>query len=439
MSLFLYNTMLGKKVPFEPIDPQAVRMYVCGPTVYDFAHIGNARPVAVFDLLFRLLRHLYGEEHVFYARNITDIDDKIITRARDEKITVEALTERTTRYFHEDVDALGALRPTYEPRATEYVPNMLELIAALIAKGHAYEADQHVLFHVPSMPEYGKLAKRDREEMIAGARVEPASYKKDPADFTLWKPSAPDAPGWDSPYGRGRPGWHIECSAMSGALFGHSFDIHGGGIDLIFPHHENEIAQSLCACGGEYARFWMHNGFVRIEGEKMSKSTGNFLTVREILETQQVDGSAARLTLLRSHYRQPLDWTAAAVEETQTILRKRFAKIEHLSLDENHPVPESFLEPLKDDLNMPEAMTILHRLEGTELASALNFLGLKQPKTKAAIQGQISDDEIQSAIQQRDLAKKEKNFALADQLRKELAEKGVALEDTPQGVSFRRQ
>ena len=439
MTLSLYNTLTREKSEFKPLDPENVRMYVCGPTVYDFAHIGNARPAVVFDLLFRLLRHEYGEKHVYYARNITDIDDKIMTRAREENIPIEALTERTTRYYHEDLEALGVLPPTYEPKATEYVSHMLELIANLIEKGHAYEADNHVLFHVPSMPGYGGLSRRNRDEMIAGARVEPASYKKDPADFTLWKPSTDDQPGWDSPYGCGRPGWHIECSAMSHALFGENFDIHGGGIDLVFPHHENEIAQSTCGRGGNYATIWMHNGFVQIDGKKMSKSLGNFLTVRQILEDKGVSGAVARFTLLRTHYRQPLDWTDAAVKESENILKKRFEEIADLPEDESYPVPDAFIDALKDDLNTPAAIAVMHGLKKEELAGALRFLGIQKRQQPTTAENAPTDAEIHNIIQKRNEARAAKDYATADSLRKHLLTQGVILEDTPGGVTFRRE
>ena len=299
MGLRLHNTLTRTKQDFAPIDVANVRMYVCGPTVYDFAHIGNARPLIVFDVLFRLLRHLYGEKHVTYVRNITDVDDKINARAAEEypnlplNDAIRAVTEKTTAQFHADVEALGCLQPTHEPRATDYVErsaastDMIRLIADLIAKGNAYAAEGHVLFHVPSMPDYGKLSNRTLDDMIAGARVEVAPYKRDPMDFVLWKPSKPGEPAWPSPWGMGRPGWHIECSAMAGALLGDTFDIHGGGIDLIFPHHENEIAQSRCAHGtAMMANYWLHNGFLQVEGEKMSKSVGNFVTIRELLTTE---------------------------------------------------------------------------------------------------------------------------------------------------------
>src|SRR5674476_1409999 len=321
MELKLYDTLSREKRVFTPLDPARVRMYVCGPTVYDFAHIGNARPVIVFDVLFRLLRHLYGPEHVTYVRNITDVDDKINARAAERGIPIRELTDATYQNFKSDVEALGCLPPTVEPRATEYIRrtdgklDMVSLIERLIKTGHAYVAEGHVPFDVPSMPDYGQLSKRPLDEMIAGARVEVAPYKRDPQDFVLWKPSSPSEPGWDSPWGRGRPGWHIECSAMSGALLGETFDIHGGGIDLVFPHHENEIAQSRCAFHtGVMANYWMHNGFLQVEGEKMSKSLGNFFTIHDLLADWP--GEVLRLNMLRTHYRQPIDWTVKGLEES---------------------------------------------------------------------------------------------------------------------------
>jgi cysteinyl-tRNA synthetase len=368
MELKLYDTLTREKRAFVPIDPHNVRMYVCGPTVYDFAHIGNARPVIVFDVLFRLLRHLYGADHVTYVRNITDVDDKINARAAERGIPIRELTEETYANFRDDVAALGCLPPTVEPRATDYVKradgqlDMVSLIEQLVANGHAYVAEGNVLFHVPSMPDYGKLSKRSLDEMIAGARVEVAPYKKNPMDFVLWKPSNPAEPGWDSPWGRGRPGWHIECSAMSGALLGETFDIHGGGIDLVFPHHENEIAQSRCAFHtGVMANYWMHNGFLQVEGEKMSKSLGNFVTIRELLA--RLPGDVVRLQMLMMHYRQPLDWTSrqtelarAELEEWANALNGGYHNFPEVE------APSEVLVQLADDLNTSNAITVLREL-----------------------------------------------------------------------------
>ena len=323
VELKLYDTLTREKRVFQPLDPANVRMYVCGPTVYDFAHIGNARPVIVFDVLFRLLRHVYGEAHVKYVRNITDVDDKINARAAERGIDIRQLTEETYNNFKSDVAALGCLPPTVEPRATEHIDEMKTLIERLVASGHAYVAEGNVLFNVPSMPDYGRLSKRPLDEMIAGARVEVAPYKKDAQDFVLWKPSKPGEPGWPSPCGiatPGRPGWHIECSAMSWKHLGETFDIHGGGIDLVFPHHENEIAQSRCAFHTDVmANVWMHNGFLQVEGEKMSKSLGNFFTIHDLLKDWP--GEVLRFNMLRTHYRQPIDWTVKGLEESKHSLR----------------------------------------------------------------------------------------------------------------------
>jgi len=372
----LYNTRTRSKAQFRPIDPGNVRMYVCGPTVYDRAHIGNARPVVVFDTLFRLLRHVYGDHAVTYVRNLTDIDDKIIARASESGRPIEAITAETTDWYHADMAALGVLPPTVEPRATAYVPAMVAMIETLIARRHAYHREGHVLFDVKSYPDYGRLARRSLDEMQAGARVEVAPYKRDPMDFVLWKPSTPDQPGWPSPWGEGRPGWHIECSAMSYKLLGESFDIHGGGIDLVFPHHENEIAQSMCAHPeGRFANVWMHNGFLNVEGEKMSKSLGNFFTVRDLLD-RGIPGEVIRFVLLSTHYRQPIDWTEAKVEEATTILRswrKLTDGIEAVTR------PSSIVvRALSDDLNTPKAITALHELASNpeELAASANFMGL---------------------------------------------------------------
>jgi cysteinyl-tRNA synthetase len=370
MALKLYDTLTREKREFSPLDPKRVRMYVCGPTVYDFAHIGNARPVIVFDVLFRLLRHLYGAEHVTYVRNITDVDDKINARAAEEypdlplNDAIRLVTEKTERQFHEDVDALGCLRPTVEPRATEHIAEMKALIERLVAAGNAYVAEDHVLFAVATMPDYGKLARRTLDEMVAGARVEVAPYKRDPMDFVLWKPSKPGEPAWPSPAGiktPGRPGWHIECSAMSWKHLGETFDIHGGGIDLVFPHHENEIAQSRCAFHAPVmANFWMHNGFLQVEGEKMSKSLGNFVTIRELLN--HWPGDVVRFQMLMTHYRQPIDWTAHntfiacnELEDWSHLLQSYY----------EFPIkfePEIVVRALMDDLNTPNAISALRGL-----------------------------------------------------------------------------
>ncbi|MFS2010936.1 cysteine--tRNA ligase [Azospirillum sp. CT11-132] len=458
MPLDLYNTLTRRKERFEPLRPDHVGMYVCGPTVYDTAHIGNARPVVVFDLLFRLLSRLYPA--VTYVRNITDVDDKIIDRARDSGEPIDALTARTTDLFHADMDALNALRPTIEPRATQHIGQMIALIATLIERGNAYAAEGHVLFSVPSMPSYGQLSRRSLDDMIAGARVEVAPYKRDASDFVLWKPSSPDQPGWDSPWGRGRPGWHIECSAMAKEHLGVTFDIHGGGLDLIFPHHENEIAQSCCANGTDrLARTWVHNGFVTVEGEKMSKSLGNFFTVHDLLD--EFPGEATRLTLLSAHYRQPLDFTREGIRQAKGALDRWYQALRGDPVPAAAELPFDVLAALEDDLNSPLAIAHLH-----ELATAVNKA--KSDAEKAAAKGALlaagqqlgllqqdpeawfrwapagggaeglSDADVEQLIADRKAARAGKNFAEADRIRKELADKGIVLEDGPQGTTWKR-
>ncbi|MDE2353075.1 MAG: cysteine--tRNA ligase [Alphaproteobacteria bacterium] len=432
MTLRLHNTLSRTKEDFVPLDPANVRMYVCGPTVYDFAHIGNARPVIVFDVLFRLLRHLYGPEHVTYVRNITDVDDKINARAAEEGVSIRDLTERTARQFHEDIAALGVLPPTVEPRATEHIAEMIAMIEQLIAAGHAYAAEGHVLYDVSSKPDYGKLARRSLDEMIAGARVDPAPYKKNPMDFVLWKPSDAATPGWESPWGRGRPGWHLECSAMSGKYLGETFDIHGGGIDLVFPHHENEIAQSEGAHHDHpLARYWLHNGHLQVEGAKMSKSLGNFVTIRELLKDWP--GEVLRFNMLRTHYRQPLDWTMAGLKESETVL-DRWAKNAEGVIE---PVLEkNFLNALYDDLNTPLAMRYLHQAPAEELSAGLTLLGFSgnRPMDKS-LRSDIEEAWVTVQIAARAAAKKAKNFAEADRIRNELDAKGIVLKDNKDGTT----
>jgi cysteinyl-tRNA synthetase len=478
MELRLYDTLTREKRPFQPLDPNRVRMYVCGPTVYDFAHIGNARPVIVFDVLFRMLRHLYGAEHVTYVRNITDVDDKINARAAQEHPSlplneaIRLVTEKTERQFHEDVDALGCLRPTIEPRATEFVNrndtpmDMVRLIGRLIAAQHAYVAEGHVLFDVSSMPDYGKLARRSLDDMIAGARVEVAPYKRNPMDFVLWKPSERGEPAWPSPWGLGRPGWHIECSAMSAALLGETFDIHGGGIDLVFPHHENEIAQSRCAFHTPVmANYWMHNGFLQVEGRKMAKSEGNFITIRQA--NNDWDGIVVRFAMLLSHYRQPLDWTTQRLKEASlTIerLKRWYGPDEDPGFepdyDKSAPYPP-FLEALCDDLNTVEAMTRLYELvaqiEATSrsgdpglpkkksmFSNSLRLLGFENitnydynKVTARRVYGSALDEaQVQSEIDARNAARKARNFKEADRIRDELKAMGVELEDKKDGTTL---
>ena len=467
MPLSLYNTLTRRKEAFAPIDAANVRMYVCGPTVYDNAHIGNARPIIVFDVLFRLLRHIYGADHVAYVRNITDVDDKINARAAERGISIRELTEETYAIFRDDVAALGALPPTQEPRATEHIAEMLAIIERLIASGHAYAAEGHVLFSVPSMPDYGMLSRRTLDDMIAGARVEVAPYKRDATDFVLWKPSGETEPGWDSPWGRGRPGWHIECSAMSWKHLGERFDIHGGGIDLVFPHHENEIAQSRCAFGHPaMANVWMHNGFLQVEGEKMSKSLGNFVTIRELLATdrfggQTWDGAVLRLAMLRTHYRQPIDWTVEGLTESERLVERWRNTVRRKGFDPQ-PVPAAMIEALSDDLNTPAALRVLSELgtrangylfgggdvpplpeaareaEGRrvagELVAAADLLGI------ALVVAQEQMDEtdraaIQTLIDARLAARAARNWAESDRIRDELTGMGVVLMDNKDGTT----
>jgi len=437
MPLRLYNTLTRQKEDFVPLDPRNVRMYVCGPTVYDYAHIGNARPVIVFDVLYRLLRHLYGADHVTYVRNITDVDDKINARARQEGVSIRDLTERTAKQFHDDIAALGVLPPTVEPRATEHIAEMIALIEKLIARGHAYAADGHVLFDVPSMKDYGQLSRRSLDEMVAGARVDVAPYKKGEMDFVLWKPSDADTPGWDSPWGRGRPGWHIECSAMSWKHLGETFDIHGGGIDLIFPHHENEVAQNLCAFGHKImARTWMHNGFLQVEGQKMSKSLGNFVTIHELLKDWP--GEVLRFNMLRTHYRQPIDWTVKGLEESWKILEGFFSNA-GAALSDGPGPGDVVIEALLDDLNTPRAIAELHGLDRPggqrELGASLHALGfsgrLASPKETTA----VDRTQIESRIAARLDARKAKNWAESDRIRDELAAMGVVLKDNKDGTT----
>ncbi len=455
-SLRLYNTLTRTKEDFVPIDAANVRMYVCGPTVYDYAHIGNARPVIVFDVLYRLLRHLYGESHVKYVRNITDVDDKINARAAERGISIRELTEQTNEIFQADVKALGCLEPDVQPRATEHIAEMIAIIERLIAGGHAYAADGHVLFSVPSMPEYGRLSRRPLDEMIAGARVDVAPYKKGDMDFVLWKPSSASEPGWDSPWGRGRPGWHIECSAMSWKHLGEVFDIHGGGIDLVFPHHENEIAQSRCCFDTQVmANVWMHNGFLQVEGEKMSKSAGNFVTINELLHTERFgghvwSGPVLRLAMLRTHYRQPIDFTAKALEEARRKL-DTWMRAARLALDgeaASQAPSDDVVAALSDDLNTHAALTSLDRLFNTagegqddahrQLAANLVFLGLasrselKKPHVEFV---SVDADKVETLIAARLAARAAKNWPESDRLRDEIVAMGVTIKDNKDGTT----
>ncbi|MDP8994669.1 MAG: cysteine--tRNA ligase [Pseudomonadota bacterium] len=427
--------MAREKRAFAPADPKRVTMYVCGPTVYNRAHIGNARPAVVFDVLARLLRHAYGNDALVYARNVTDVDDKIIDAARAEGVAPEAIAQRYERHYDEDMGALGVEAPTVTPHATHHIAEMIAMIGRLIGAGNAYEAERHVLFHVPSDPDYGALGRRDREAMVAGARVEVAAYKKDPADFVLWKPSPEGVIGWDSPWGRGRPGWHIECSAMIEVHLGETIDVHGGGLDLIFPHHENEIAQSRCAHGGApLARYWVHNGFLSMAGgEKMSKSIGNVVTVAELLE-QGHRGEALRFALLSAHYRQPLEWSSQLVAQAKATLDRLY----RIAGDAEAGEPEAeFVEALEDDLNTPLALARLSALEGPVLRGSAALLGLLASSADDWFRGE-ADARVEALIAARAEAKQRRDFAEADRIRAELAEEGIVLEDTPQGTSWRR-
>jgi cysteinyl-tRNA synthetase len=432
----LHDTMAREKRVFTPADPERVTMYVCGPTVYNRAHIGNARPAVVFDVLARLLRHTYGEGHVVYARNVTDVDDKIIEAARAEAVDPAVITRRYEDFYLADMGALGVRPPDIAPKATQSVPAMVAMIAGLVDTGHAYEADGHVLFHVPADPDYGALGRRDREAMVAGARVEIASYKKDPADFVLWKPSAREMIGWESPWGRGRPGWHIECSAMIEAHLGETIDIHGGGLDLIFPHHENEIAQSRCAHrGAPLARYWLHNGFLSMAGaEKMSKSLGNVVTVGELLG-QGHKGETLRLALLSAHYRQPLEWSQALVAQSKATLDRLYRSAGAAGPGEVDP---AVLDALSDDLNTPLALSRLAAVgDPGSLRASANLLGLLALTPEAWFQGD-GDSRIDGLVAARSEAKRNRDFAQADRIRAELAGEGVLLEDGPRGTTWRR-
>ncbi len=450
--LRLYNTLSGAKDSFQPIDAGNVRLYACGPTVYDAAHIGNARPIIVFDLLFRLLRRLYGPEHVTYARNVTDVDDKINARAAERGITIRELTDGTLAQFHKDVRDLGILMPEdvnrpgepprfVEPRATDHIAEMTAMIEGLVAAGHAYVADGHVLFDVPSMPDYGRLSKRPLDEMEAGARVEVAPYKRSPLDFVLWKPSKPGEPSWPSPCRietPGRPGWHIECSAMSAKHLGQTFDIHAGGIDLIFPHHENEVAQSRCCFGTPVmANVWMHNGFLKVEGEKMSKSLGNFITIREVLNDWP--GEVVRLNMLRTQYRQPIDWTIQGLEESAKTLDRWYATVGDTAPVPD--VPESVLAPLLDDLNTPSAIAELHRLDApAELRAGANLLGFLTQTSSEREHGRIAASgvdvaAVEALIAARREARAAKDWAASDRARDALTAMGVSVKDNKDGTT----
>lgn len=461
MTLFLFNTLTKEKTAFVPIDPTLVRLYVCGPTVYDRAHLGNARPVVVFDVLFRLLKTLYP--HVVYVRNITDVDDKINATAKEKGEPIRSLTDRTIAYFHQDMHALNALAPTREPRATDHIPHMIHMIETLIKKEMAYSKEGHVLFRHKRFEAYGKLSRRSMEELIAGARVDVAPYKEHAGDFVLWKPSLKHEPGWESPWGMGRPGWHIECSAMSAAYLGETFDIHGGGIDLVFPHHENEIAQSCAAHGHTVmANYWMHNGHLMVDGAKMSKSLGNFLTVQDLLKDAR--GEVIRYALLSTHYRQPIDFSKDQLIVAKKNVDKLYRALGEHVLDEDDSkkgdtpsFDPSVMDALYDDLNTPLALTHLQKLASTCLltkdksqinclrhtASLLGFLNETPSKwfqghTENRQKDALSEEIIETLINDRLLARASKDFTRADAIRKNLELKGIVLEDSPKGTTWRR-
>jgi cysteinyl-tRNA synthetase len=447
----LHDTMTREKRAFVPLNPQRITMYVCGPTVYGRAHIGNARPAVVFDTLARLIRHEFGEKSLVYARNVTDVDDKILASAEKEGVDPSVITERYERFYLEDMGALGVQPPDIAPHATQEIAAMIAMIEKLIEHGNAYEAEGHVLFSVPSDPDYGVLSRRDREAMIAGARVEVAPYKRDPADFVLWKPSDEGVIGWDSPWGRGRPGWHTECSAMIAAHLGETIDIHGGGLDLIFPHHENEIAQSRCVHGGlPLARFWVHNGFVDMGTEKMSKSLGNIITPAELL-TQGHRGETLRLALLSAHYRQPLSWTEEVVAQAKTNLDKLYRAAGDAEPGEPD---DGVVEALSDDLNTPLALTRLMALDDpAAIKASTHLLGLLERTAQDWFQGGVlgeftasgtivvkhTRNSIEGLIAERAEAKTNRDFATADRIREELKAEGIVLEDGPNGTTWRRE
>jgi cysteinyl-tRNA synthetase len=432
----LHDTMAREKRDFVPPNPQRITMYVCGPTVYGRAHVGNARPAVVFDTLARLIRHEFGENSLVYARNVTDVDDKIIAAAEAEGVDPSVITQRYERLYLEDMGALGVAPPTVAPHATQEIGPMIAMIERLVASGHAYAAEGHVLFSVVSDPDYGMLSKRDREQMIAGARVEVAPYKRDPADFVLWKPSEASVIGWDSPWGRGRPGWHVECSAMIEHHLGETIDIHGGGLDLIFPHHENEIAQSRCAhAGAPLARFWVHNGFVDMGAEKMSKSLGNIITPAELL-AQGHKGETLRLALLSAHYRQPLPWTEKLIEQARATLDGLYRKAGDA---EASSPDDGVLEALRDDLNTPLALSRLSAIEDpAALRASARLLGLLAESANDWFQGDADATGIEQRIAERAAAKSNRDFATADRIRDELKAEGIILEDGPGGTTWRR-
>ena len=456
MQISLYNTLRRRKEEFIPIDASNVRMYVCGPTVYDRAHLGNAKTPVAFDVLYRLLRYVYGPEHVTYVSNITDVDDKILNKHKETGKSIREITEETYQWYIDDMAKLNVLAPNYRPRATEYINEMIELVKLLLQNGHAYEAEGHVLFDVDSMPGYGYLSGRSMKEMLAGARIEVADYKKNPADFILWKPSSPDQPGWNSPWGYGRPGWHLECSAMSSKLLGNTFDIHGGGSDLIFPHHENECAQSLCAYPGEkFAKYWVHSGMLMVDGVKMSKSLGNFYLIDEVLE--KAPAEALRLLFLSTHYHQPFNFTFDGLNQAKATLDKFYnalLRVKDVETVKAEP-DERVVAALADDMNTPLALSYLHELVNNlnkasaveeqkeakaKLLASAEMLGILWQDPESWFKGGNDDEAamIEAKIAERAAAKKAKDYALADKIREELKAQGIILEDTPQGTTWKK-
>lgn len=457
MTIYLHDTLRRKKVVFEPLSPGKVTMYLCGPTVYNYAHIGNARPAVVFDVLARLLRRSYD---LTFARNITDVDDKINAASVESGKPINEITERFIKAYNDDMAALGVMPPDIQPRATEHIAEMINMISILIGNGNAYEADGHVLFDVSSFDDYGKLSKRDLREMLAGARVEVAPYKKAPQDFVLWKPSSPELPGWDSPWGRGRPGWHIECSAMSEKHLGDTIDIHAGGQDLVFPHHENELAQSSCAHGGDiFARYWLHNGFLSIDSTKMSKSLGNVLLVHEMVK--HIPGEIIRLALLSAHYRQPLDWSDEVLESARKMLDRLYGSLRGLEIPAGVRARAqpgaAVLAAIEDDLNTPKALSEIFNIarklnkspdddERIELAATLlasgELLGIAQGDVEAwfsaGTDSDLSAEDIEALIEKRNAARAAKDFAAADAIREQLDGGGITIEDGPSGTRWRR-
>lgn len=447
MPIRLYNSLNKQKENFVPIDKKSVGMYVCGPTVYDLAHIGNARSVVVFDVLYRILQNEFGKDNISYVRNITDVDDKINKRAKESNIEIYDLTQKTIAKFHENISELNCLAPNFEPKATDHIDSMIDMIAKLIEKKHAYEAEGHVLFSVKSYKKYGELSNRSYEEMLAGARVEVAPFKKDAADFVLWKPSFDSEPAWESPWGNGRPGWHIECSAMSKKYLGNDFDIHAGGADLKFPHHENEIAQSCCANeGSSYAKYWVHNGFLSVNGEKMSKSLGNFITIDELL-SQNISGEYIRFALLNTHYRKPLNWTDKLIDDAKISIDKFFKFINKSdNFDESmidKKYHQQFIETIYDDINTPKAISILHNIcadknigddiKSATLTKLCNIIGICQQQIKSNIA--VDENKVKQLIEQRYQAKAQKNWQLSDEIRDDLKSMGINIKDNPDGTT----